>query len=69
MVYVKTQLSEDAVIKTEISDYNVFTRCPVCGKELQIDINDLIRDGHIDLDNSAVYCLAHYPNTRKEIRR
>ena len=34
MFYAKTLLSEESVMKTDITDDNVFTRCAGCGKEL-----------------------------------
>lgn len=33
MFYLKTKLANGKVIKTEITDENVFTRCPDCGRE------------------------------------
>lgn len=57
MFYVKTPLSASAAIVTEITDENVFTRCPDCGAELRIDLNDVIdEDGQLDLYGMGVCC-------------
>ena len=55
MFYVKTQLSDESVMKTDITDDNVFTRCAGCGKELQVDLNEVFEDIPVDLE-TPVYC-------------
>lgn len=54
MFYVKSQINEEMTASIEIHDNNVFTRCPVCGKEKQVDIQDVLQDG--DLYGTAIYC-------------
>ena len=50
MFYVKSQLDESTTLLTEITDENVFTRCPDCGQEVSVDLNDVIDDeGQLDL--------------------
>ena len=50
MFYVKFQLDESTTLLTEITDENVFTRCPDCGQEVSVDLNDVIDDeGQLDL--------------------
>ncbi len=57
MFYVKTQFDESTAILTEITDENVFTRCPDCGREILIDLNDVIDDdGQLDLFGVSVCC-------------
>lgn len=57
MFYVKTQLGANTAIVTEITDENVFTRCPDCGTEIGIDLNDVIDgDGQLDLYGLGVCC-------------
>lgn len=57
MFYVKTPLSASTAIVTEITDENVFTRCPDCGAELCIDLNDVIDgNGQLDLYGMGVCC-------------
>ena len=55
MFYVKTPLSEESVVKTEITDVNVFTRCAGCGKELQVDLDEVFEDIPVDLE-ASIYC-------------
>ena len=69
MFYVKTPLSEDSVITTNITDDNVFTRCPDCGKELHIDLNDMIEDGEINLEYTTVCCEDCYDKRFKKVFR
>ena len=57
MFYVKTLLGANTAIVTEITDENVFTRCPDCGAEICIDLNDVIdKDGQLDLYGLGVCC-------------
>ncbi len=42
--------------KLFIESDNVFTQCPRCGKERQIDLADMVIDGELDLYGTAVYC-------------
>lgn len=57
MFYVKTQIGANTAIVTEITDDNVFTRCPDCGDEIRIDLNDVIdEDGQLDLIGLGVCC-------------
>ncbi|WP_298030053.1 hypothetical protein [uncultured Dysosmobacter sp.] len=38
-------------------DYeNVFTRCPICGKEFPVDIAELLSGGDVDLYGTSIYC-------------
>lgn len=65
MFYVKSSVGE----KAEISNANVFTRCPKCGKEHKVDLVSLIiehgEDCYGDILDSTVYCeecsAAHLP--------
>lgn len=42
--------------KLFIEDDNVFTQCPRCGKEQQIDLADAVIDGALDLYGTSWYC-------------
>lgn len=44
--------------KIEIHYDNVFTICPECGDEIQIDLQDLLGSGDADLYSTGVYCHA-----------
>lgn len=55
MFYTKIKISEGTTLTTELTDENVFTRCPECGKEVAIDLCDVFADGG-DLFGTAIYC-------------
>ena len=44
MFFVKANVNETTEIRTEITDENVFTICPVCGKEHAVDISEISGD-------------------------
>lgn len=56
MFYLKTKLANGKVIKTDITDENVFTRCPDCGRELPIDLVEVFSDGEGDLFSTSIIC-------------
>ena len=56
MFYVKERLSDILKVTVEITDKNVFTRCPGCGNEVSVDLAELFSDGESDLYGTAVYC-------------
>lgn len=39
-----------------IESDNVYTTCPLCGKERVVDLQDILGDGNSDLYGTAVYC-------------
>lgn len=56
MFYVKEKINDALSIKTELSDENVFCRCPRCGAEVQVDLNEFFGDENFDLFGSELYC-------------
>ena len=42
--------------KKEITARNIYTLCPECGKEIQVDLTELIQPGEFDLEASRVLC-------------
>lgn len=56
MFYVKEKINDALSIKTELSDENVFCRCPGCGAEVQVDLNEFFGDENFDLFGSEIYC-------------
>lgn len=56
MFYVKSKLTEETEINIEITDENVFTRCPNCGVEISVDIVEESRSEDFDLFGTALYC-------------
>ena len=45
MFFIKNQIDDSTVLTTEITDENVFTHCPDCGAEVQVDLAELAEDG------------------------
>ena len=66
MLYVKAK-TDEAEIKVVITDENVYTVCPDCGKEHMVDIIDLCENGDFDLYGTSVYCPECGKKRRKEI--
>lgn len=56
MFYVKEPISDTMEITIEINDENVFCRCPVCGKEVLVNLEKVLGDGKGDLFGTAVLC-------------
>ena len=56
MFYVKTQLNDDAMLEVDITDTNVFCRCPLCGSEVPVDLNDFTGDADFNVITSGVAC-------------
>lgn len=58
MFYVKTQINEHIEIKIDLYDDEIFTQCPDCGVELEVDNETLIAvlkdDG--DFPSTSIYC-------------
>ena len=42
--------------KINLRNDNVFTHCPVCGREHAVDIVETFRGGFADLYGTSVYC-------------
>ena len=58
MFYVKEQRLNGGIVKIEITDENVFTRCPDCKRELSVDLVELFSDSDGDLFSTRVVCSA-----------
>ena len=58
MFYLKTKLANGKVVKTDITDENVFTRCADCGRELPVDLVEVFADGEGDLFSTSIICSA-----------
>ncbi|GHU53456.1 hypothetical protein FACS1894132_05660 [Clostridia bacterium] len=56
MFYTKTKLPTGRTVKTEITDENVFTKCPECGCELPVDLAEILSDGESDLFSTSIIC-------------
>ena len=56
MFYVKETMGDAVEVNIEINDENVFCRCPHCGSEVQVDLQEILSDGDSDLFGTAVLC-------------
>jgi hypothetical protein len=66
MFYIKTKKPNGKMLKTEITDENVFTQCPECGVEMNVDLAELFSDGEGDLYSSSVICSVCTMKRRKK---
>lgn len=58
MFYVKTNLNKNIEIKVDLYDDEIFTQCPKCGKEIQVDnetLANILKDA--DLIGTSLYCV------------
>lgn len=53
--------------KLEIREDNVYTTCPQCGKEHEVDICDILTGGDADLYGTQVYCRECSEKQKKNI--
>lgn len=56
MFYVKEELKDGVEIHIEITDENVYSTCPLCGKEVALDLTEVFSDGDADLFATSVLC-------------
>ena len=54
MFYVKEKINDVMEISIEINDENVFCTCPKCGKEVRVDLVEVLEEG--DLVSTQVCC-------------
>ena len=58
MLYIKTQISENVEIKVDLYEDEIFTQCPMCAKEMQVDFDELkdsLNQGG-DYSSTVWYC-------------
>lgn len=56
MFYVKQALTDRAEVTVEITDDNVFCRCPLCGREVAVDLQEILAEEDTDLMGTVVLC-------------
>ncbi|MEA4972350.1 MAG: hypothetical protein VB119_04140 [Candidatus Metalachnospira sp.] len=56
MFYIKEKFNDSMEVKIDITDENVFCRCPNCGCEVKVDLVDVLQDEESDLYGTAVFC-------------
>ena len=66
MFYTKTHLPGGKVVTTEITDENVYTLCADCGRELSVDLMEVIADDEGDLLSTSIICSACIKNRNKK---
>ena len=54
MFYVKEKINDVMEVSIEINDENVFCTCPKCGKEVRVDLVEVLEEG--DLVSTQVCC-------------
>jgi hypothetical protein len=69
MFFVKTRQQSGKVVRTVITDENVFTDCPECGSELPVDLVELFADCECDFFSTRVYCASCSKNRRNKRHR
>jgi hypothetical protein len=67
MFYIKSKQQSGKTVKTEITDENVFTRCPECGRELPVDLAEVFADGEGDLFSTSIVCSACVKKRKKTL--
>ena len=56
MIYTKTKLKDGAVACSPVTAKSTYTRCSMCGKEIQIDLRELILAKAQDPYDTEVNC-------------
>lgn len=56
MLYVKEKINYSTEINIAITDNNVYSKCPSCGCEHKVSIQELLSDKDVDIASSKVYC-------------
>lgn len=56
MFYVKEPITDNMEFQMGITDKNVFCRCPVCGKEVPVNLEKVLGKGKGDLFGTTVLC-------------
>ena len=56
MLYIKTWINEETIITTEITPDNVYTHCDNCGREIHVNLFDLLPDSDDDTEEPDRLC-------------
>ena len=56
MIYTKTKLKDGAIVCGPVTAKSTYTRCAVCGKEIHMDLRELILAGAQDIYGMEVNC-------------
>ena len=56
MFYTKLTLQDNGELITYLTDDIIYGNCPVCGKEIPIDLAEVLSEEDSTLCNTDVYC-------------
>ena len=56
MFFVKEKISDTMEVGIRITNNNVYAKCPKCGYEFKVDLNEVFEGELIDLFGTALYC-------------
>lgn len=68
MFYVKTKINDQIEVKIDLYDDEIFTQCPACGAEMEVDSKTIITvlsDGG-DFASTSIYCTTDCAKKLKE---
>ena len=65
MFYVK-ETAGLMEVTIPITSENVYTKCPLCGKEVQVDLEAFFADDNVDLFGSHVVCDDCYKKMKRK---
>ena len=69
MFYIKTSISNSIEIKVDLYEDEIYTQCPKCGKEIQLETEELaniIKDQA--LASTSVYCEQCSKEVKNDLR-
>lgn len=55
MLFIKHKLEYGEIIKIPL-DNNIYNACPVCGKDVLVDFETLVKQKEFDYKNSELWC-------------
>ena len=55
MIYLKTQIGEGIEIKIDVYGDEFYTRCPQCGKEINVD-SEALHTKDTDFGSTQIFC-------------
>ena len=56
MFYVKERITKGTTVSVNITDKNVYCRCPGCGAEVQVNLEDVFKVKGVNLIDTEVLC-------------
>ena len=56
MFFVKEKISDTMEVGIQIMPDNVYAKCPKCGCDHKVDLNDVFEDEPVDLFGVSIYC-------------